>query len=139
MSNKKYNDLLNAELGNGERELKIVDLNIKSVKFNDGHEADKLFITCKTLDGEREFIISEAWNETKTGKRTQGLWIQLDNNGKLVANSNLGNLLNYYKVSKISDLKGKHVFGYPDENGYLVLTTINMTTDEKEKEESLFE
>ena len=63
------------------------------------------------------------------------MWIQLDDNKKLIANSTLGKLLTYHKVNTISDLVEKKVTGYPDLNGYVVLTTLSLKKEkEKEKE-----
>lgn len=132
-------DILNAEIGapdDGVRSLRIKDIKVDTVTFKDNRTADKVFLTCETKDGEREFQISEAWNDTKNkGKVVQGLWVQLDDSNKLIANSTLAKLLQYLKVSKINDLVGKEVTGYPDTKGYVVLTTYEM---ESEDGESLF-
>lgn len=137
---KTFN-ILDAEIGDpddGIRELIISDIYTDTVTFKDGHSADKVFLKCKTIDGEREFQISEAWNDSRRGKKVQGLWIQLGSDKKLIANSTLGKLLAYHKAATINDLQGKKVTGYPDTNGYVVLTTYDKET-EKENIESIFD
>jgi hypothetical protein len=122
-------DILNAKIGkndDGIRELKVVDVSVGSVTFEDGRTTEKLFITCETPDGERQFKISEAWNSTKKGKKVQGLWVQLDTNNNIIANSSLGKLLSYLKAESPNDLLGMKLTGYPDSKGYLVLTTYDI-------------
>jgi len=126
-------NILDTEIGSPERKLFVKEIKIDEVTFNDGRTAEKLFLTCLTEDGEREFTISEAWSEKRNEKKVNGLWVQLDDKKRLVANSTLARMLQYYKVKKISDLKGKTIIGYPDPNGYMVLTTYDI-----KEEPSLF-
>ena len=136
----KFN-ILDAKVGSLEvtKSLTIKDVSVETITFEkDGRTAEKLFLTCVTDDGEREFKISEAWNNTRRGKKTQGLWVQLDKENKLIANSTLARLLNYLKVEKVGDLVDKKVKGYPDNNGYIVLTTYDIN-EEDLKDESIFE
>jgi len=131
-------DILNAEVGNpddGIRKLIINDIKVDTITFADQRTADKVFLTCQTEDGEREFQISEAWNDTRKGKKVQGLWVQLDDENRLVSSSTLAKLIQYLKVPKINDLKDMKVTGYPDTNGYVVLTTYGM---EDEVETTIF-
>jgi len=80
------------------------------------------------LDGEKQFDISEAWCETQDGKKTQGLWVQLDTKNNIVPQSTLGKLLQYLEVKTLNDLKEKVITGYPDDKkGYLVATTYEKT------------
>lgn len=138
--NKTFN-VLDAGIGapdDGIQELTILNIHTGMVTFpeNDGttRDAEKVYLTCKTIDGERELIISEAWNETRRGlKKTQGLWVNLDNEQKLIANSTLGKLLSYHEVDTINDLTGKTVTGYPDEKGYTVLTTYDKKDESNNK------
>ena len=120
--------ILDAEIGepdDGIRELTVDEVYTETITFDDNRTAEKVFLRCKTLDGEREFQISEAWNDTRKGKKVQGLWIQMDGSNKLIANSTLAKLLAYQKVGTVRDLTGKNVVGYPDTNGYLVMTTYD--------------
>lgn len=131
-------DILNAEVGSpddGIRKLKIIDIKVDTITFADQRTADKVFLTCRTEDGEREFQISEAWSETRKGKKVQGLWVQLDEENRLVSSSTLAKLLQYLKASTVNDLKGMNVTGFPDTRGYVVLTTYDM---ESETEETIF-
>ena len=134
-------NILNAEIGapdNGVRKLKITDINVETITFKakdsekEDRKAEKVFLTCKTEDGEREFKISEAWNNGKRGKEVNGLWVQLDDEQRLVSNSTLAKLIQYLGVPKISDLKGMKVTGYPDTKGYVVLTTYDKENETKE-------
>jgi hypothetical protein len=137
---KTVDMILNAEVGDpddGIRKLKIIDISVDTITFDDDRTADKVFLTCQTKDGEHEFKISEAWSKTRKGNKVQGLWVQFDKENKLVANSTLAKLLNHLNVSKLNDLIGKDVIGYPDTKGYVVLTTYPM--DEDEKTEPLFD
>ncbi len=133
-------DILNTEIGapdDGVRELEIIDIYTEQIIFkNDNNRtADKVFLLCKTTDGEREFKISEAWNDSqKVGKAVQGLWVQLGSDNRLIENSCLASLLKYHNVTKPMELKGMKVTGYPDTKGYVVLTTYNMPEPEKETE-----
>ncbi len=141
-------DILNAEIGapdDGVRELEIVDIYTEGIKFRkddtkpmspeNGRVADKVFLKCKTTDGEREFKISEAWNDSqKVGKAVQGLWVQLGTDNRLIENSCLASLLKYHNVTKPMDLKGMKVTGYPDTKGYVVLTTYDIPEPEPETE-----
>lgn len=131
----KFN-ILNAEIGapdGGIRQLTIENVSVDTITFEDGRTAEKVFLKCKTITGDREFNISEAWNKTRKNKKVQGLWVQLDDDKKLIANSTLAKLLAYHEVNTISDLIEKKVTGYPDPNGYVVLTTIPMELDENIK------
>jgi len=132
-------DILNAEIGapdDGIRELEIIDIYTEQITFvkDNNRVADKVFLVCKTIDGEREFKISEAWNDSqKAGKVVQGLWVQIGSDNKLIENSCLASLLKFHEVAKPMDLKGMKVTGYPDTKGYVVLTTYEMPAVEPEK------
>lgn len=138
-------DILNAEVGapdDGVRKLEITDIKVETITFkpkkpgDEERTADKVFLTCRTEDGEREFQISEAWNDGRKGKEVNGLWVQLDNEQRLISNSTLAKLMQFHDVSKVNDLKGMKVTGYPDTKGYVVLTTYDMDTKE---DETIFE
>ncbi len=126
-------DILNTEVGqsdDGRRNLVVKSANIEEITFDDGRTANKVFLTCETLNGEREFQISQAWNETRKGeKKVQGLWVQLDDNGKLVPSSTLGKLLEFHTVDKVNDLIDQKILGYPCPKGYIVLTTYEIEED----------
>ena len=134
-------DILNAEVGppdDGVRKLEITNIDVKTITFkakkpgDEDRTSDKVFLSCKTEDGEREFQISEAWNDGRKGKEVNGLWVQLDNEQKLISSSTLAKLIQYLDAPKISDLKGMHVTGYPDTKGYVVLTTYDMEDETEE-------
>lgn len=131
--------ILDIELGDqtsAAKKLKIIDIFIETVTFQDGHTGDKVILTCLTEDGEKEFKVSKAWSEKRGKRETQGLWFNLDSEGKLIKNSTLGRLLEYLNVQKLGDLIGMEVNAYPDENSYLVLTTYDLDTKEESEEDT---
>ncbi len=116
--------ILNIGIGDPTKTLKIVDIRIDEIQFDDDRKSSKAVLICETVDG-RNIEISEAWVVDKKGnKKVQGLWINLDGKKKLAANSVLAKFLTYHKVGTINELMTKEITGYPDENDYTVFTTI---------------
>lgn len=134
-------NILDAQIGapdDGRKTLTVTDVGTETVMFEGTRKAKKVVLTCQTLNGDREYRINEAWNTTRKGNKVQGLWIQLDDENKLVSNSVLGRLLAYHKVNSANELKGKTVTGHPDPEGYTVLTTFDIDKEESKKD-SIFE
>ncbi|NQT64012.1 MAG: hypothetical protein HQ556_13710 [Candidatus Marinimicrobia bacterium] len=136
MEQSKTVNVLDTTVGamdDGRRELKVIDISVGKVTFEDDsgtRDSDKIYLNCKTVDDGHELKISEAWVVTRSGhKKTQGLWVQLDKNKQIHVYSTLGKLLTYHNVGTANELIGQTVLGYPDEKGFMALTTYD--TDKK--------
>lgn len=129
-------DLLTTELGKkdkGVRHLQIIDIEIKDIVVDKetGETSKKAIFYCKTEKGGKPIKIGEAWTLNRKGdKKVQGLWVNLDDENKLISNSVLGKLLQRCQAGTLNDLIGESVTGYPDNNLYTVFSTFAMNEDD---------
>ena len=126
MNNENTNtNVLNVGIGDPTKNLTIQDIKVENVTFEDNRSSNKAVLVCETGDG-RVIDVSEAWTKDKKGiSKVQGLWVNLDNNEKLAANSVLAKFLTYNKVGTLNELVGKTLTGYPDEKDYTVFTSFD--------------
>ena len=115
------------ELGNyGDgQDLEVISITTNNVNFENGDSRDKIILSCRLSTGQ-EINISEAWVDYRKEKTVNGLWVKLNSKNQIIPNSTLGKLLKYNKITSLNELVGKTIKGYPDENGFTVLTTYDM-------------
>lgn len=123
-------EILNKKLGEKKRTkiLEIVDIEIDSIKFKDGHESEKVFLKCREPNSDRDlmFTVSEAWSKKKDEEVVHGLWVQIDEeDNTIIPNSTLGRFMEYADVEVLSELEGKTVKCFSNSDGYLCVTTYD--------------
>jgi len=98
----------------------IEDLKHEDVDF--GKEVTKkLVLVVKHPDLQENIEISGVKYEMAGKIKTGGLWLKLDNDGKLPFNSATAHLLRFLKKAKLSELKGEQVGTVTDDKGYLLV------------------
>lgn len=91
-----------------------------------GSMSKKILFKVKRTDG-KEFNISDTWvTDAKGGTKIQGLWLTLDEDGNLAANSALAKFIKYHKLDSLGNAINKKVSTYPDLNNYLVFTACSI-------------
>ena len=90
------------------------------VKF-DKEESKKLILKVRHPDVKDLIEISGAKYQQGDKLKTSGLWLKLDNEGKLPFKSAVGNLLRFLKKTKLSEIKGEQIDTITDDAGYLVV------------------
>jgi len=87
-----------------------------------GKETMKLILEVKHPDvSDRLVDISGVKYQFGDKLKTAGLWLKQDNDGKLLYNSAVGNLLRFLKKGKVKELPGEQVETVTDEKNYLVV------------------
>ena len=124
-------DIMNIGVGSDARRLTITNVTFKTVTVAEDKTAEKIYLECVFPDSSHAITISETWCN-KDGKYIiLGLWISLDMNKQLLKGSALGTLLAYLGADKIGDLIGKEAIGYPDKNGYTIISNFKVEDPKK--------
>jgi hypothetical protein len=113
-------DMLNIGIGSKERsklnaaKVKIVDIIVQKIKTS-----SKLVCVCKHPERMEAVSISELKYEHNGKLEEVGLWVNLDDDKKIVKGSALAVFLAATKCSTAAELKGKDVETVLDSKGYL--------------------
>lgn len=99
---------------------KIINYREEKITLDGGRTQPKIVFTVKTAKN-HEFDISVAEVETSEGPKFQGLWLNLNDKGKVAKNSTLNLLLQHFSASSLEDLKDKVVTIKPDKNDFFAI------------------
>lgn len=131
-------DFLNLKVGSPKRRVLVKEIKKEQVNIS-GKMSDKIVFTVFDKNTNRDFNISDVWVNDSKGKKIQGLWFTLINDGKeLSPGSGLSKLLRYYQVETLQQLIGLEINVFPDANDFLVITACDIDETENKKT-SLFE
>ena len=118
---------LKIEIGTKEAEkLEAEDVEVQGAKVQDVMKGEKklgekVVLLCKHPKKDELLQISQAIYLKNKKVTTAGIWLNLDEDGKLQKNSVLASLLNQYEVPIVAELVGKKVKTEHDDNGYLCI------------------
>jgi len=115
-------DILNLETGEKEaqalkpKSVKIVNVRIEPVE---SLKRDKAVFEVKHPDREETIDISSAKYERNKKLQITGLWVSLDEDGKLQKGSALAHLKDFLEAKTLKDTIGKEIMTAEDDKGYL--------------------
>jgi hypothetical protein len=115
-------EILNSEIGEKEAEkLKPAKVKIEDVEVVPVGEKGNKKLVChsKHPDKAETISISEVKYESKKQLRVSGLWVNLDEDGKIRKGSAIAILLAKVGANKASELIGKELETVEDDQGYL--------------------
>jgi hypothetical protein len=121
-------DLLNLEVGRPEagRTVVVKEINLKEFKNRFGRQSRIVNLVVQAEDG-YEFEVTSAFmtggeGEEETMKRT--LFLDLDAEGKIRADSHFAQFLAFFHVSKPSELIGRTIQIRPNSRGHQLAVAV---------------
>lgn len=125
-------NFLDMSVGEPTRTLIVKSIDKETIYFEkDDKSTDKLQFVVHDKETDKDFKISDTWVKAPDGTFSiKGLWLTFtkDKEGQeqISPRGTVAKLLEFYKVSNLSELIGKEITVYPDPKNYLVLTTCEM-------------
>ena len=124
------NEVLTKRVGGRQRKLFVKNIEIKEVLTREQVSADKLILTCVSLENQ-EFLIDEALLvDTRDEEiKSKGLWVSTDGEGHIRAKSVIARMLQHYNVTTPQELVDQEITALPKRNNYLAIVIDSQIED----------
>lgn len=103
------------------KDVVVKDISKIDQQLKDGKNKQIIALYCQHPDKETVIEIRKIKYLKSNTLVVEGLWLTLDNEGKIAKLSALGKLMQFYKVNKLNELVGKTLKTSTNEEKYLVI------------------
>jgi len=100
--------------------VQVQDVKIETVSKDGKQIGEKVIFICKHPEREDIINLSKVKYNKNDKLVTSGTWLNFDSENKIVKNSALADLINFYKLETLNDFVGKYLETVLDGN-YLVI------------------
>ena len=108
----------------GIAKVRILGIKFEPVKFGT-KEQEKVNFVVKHPDKDESINLSKAKVERKDKLKFIGLWYSLDEDGNILKNSAVADVMRFLEIVSLEEATGKEIDTAQDEDGYLCLKAYN--------------